>query len=258
MAIVSRLSVERAKSVKKAVKKGLSQRLLGALAGDSSGSESASESGGEEDSTESDEEEEGTGGTRSRGGSPETVTGGEGKEGSDNVTGTTTVDVDGSSSSDKEKEKEKGSKEKDKETHSKVRFKSGFKRRRRRGDRKNKDKSKQKRRRGSSASASKEPDLEKGDPHAESQRVSGTGTGVVRKSMGATGAREQHMPADAVLSKEGAAEYLASQGVDPAIMPMGIITLEDVLEGEFFLSFQCFLIFFPTIHIKSNFTKQTK
>ncbi|PFH49155.1 hypothetical protein AMATHDRAFT_195293 [Amanita thiersii Skay4041] len=39
---------------------------------------------------------------------------------------------------------------------------------------------------------------------------------------------EQSMPADAVLSKEGADEFL--KNFDPAVMPLGIITLEDVLE----------------------------
>ncbi|KAJ7631622.1 hypothetical protein DFH06DRAFT_1223649 [Mycena polygramma] len=39
---------------------------------------------------------------------------------------------------------------------------------------------------------------------------------------------EQSMPADAVLGKAGAEEFL--QGFDPAVMPLGIITLEDVLE----------------------------
>ncbi|KAF7969105.1 hypothetical protein HWV62_28310 [Athelia sp. TMB] len=39
---------------------------------------------------------------------------------------------------------------------------------------------------------------------------------------------EQLMPADAVLGKEGFQDFL--QGIDPAVMPMGIITLEDVLE----------------------------
>ncbi|KAF9072391.1 hypothetical protein BDP27DRAFT_1320381 [Rhodocollybia butyracea] len=39
---------------------------------------------------------------------------------------------------------------------------------------------------------------------------------------------EQSMPADAVLAKEDAEEFL--QGLDPAISPLGIITLEDVLE----------------------------
>ncbi|CCL98475.1 uncharacterized protein FIBRA_00473 [Fibroporia radiculosa] len=40
--------------------------------------------------------------------------------------------------------------------------------------------------------------------------------------------REQDVPADAVLSTEGVEELL--QSVDPSIMPLGIITLEDVLE----------------------------
>ncbi|KAK7063624.1 CNNM transmembrane domain-containing protein [Favolaschia claudopus] len=39
---------------------------------------------------------------------------------------------------------------------------------------------------------------------------------------------EQSMPADAVLGKEGAEEFLL--GFDPAVQPLGIITLEDVLE----------------------------
>ncbi|KII90342.1 hypothetical protein PLICRDRAFT_38844 [Plicaturopsis crispa FD-325 SS-3] len=41
-------------------------------------------------------------------------------------------------------------------------------------------------------------------------------------------ALEQSMPADAVLGKEGAEEFLVS--LDPAVSPLGIITLEDVLE----------------------------
>lgn len=49
-----------------------------------------------------------------------------------------------------------------------------------------------------------------------------------RISLSAT-ALEQSMPADAVLTKEGAEDFL--QVIDPAIMPLGIITLEDVLEG---------------------------
>ncbi|KAI0296079.1 hypothetical protein B0F90DRAFT_1636896 [Multifurca ochricompacta] len=39
---------------------------------------------------------------------------------------------------------------------------------------------------------------------------------------------EQSMPADAVLAKEGANEFLL--GLDPNVAPLGIITLEDVLE----------------------------
>ena len=40
---------------------------------------------------------------------------------------------------------------------------------------------------------------------------------------------EQNMPADALLTKKDAKDFL--QVIDPAIMPLGIITLEDVLEG---------------------------
>lgn len=42
-------------------------------------------------------------------------------------------------------------------------------------------------------------------------------------------ALEQTMPADAVLTKKDADDFL--QMIDPAINPLGIITLEDVLEG---------------------------
>lgn len=41
---------------------------------------------------------------------------------------------------------------------------------------------------------------------------------------------EQNMPADALLTKKDAKDFL--QVIDPAIMPLGIITLEDVLEGR--------------------------
>lgn len=49
-----------------------------------------------------------------------------------------------------------------------------------------------------------------------------------RKGLTSMLALEQTMPADAVLAKERAEEFL--KGFDPAIMPLGIITLEDVLE----------------------------
>jgi metal transporter CNNM len=45
-------------------------------------------------------------------------------------------------------------------------------------------------------------------------------------------ALEQSIPDDAVMTKEGAEDFL--QVIDPAIMPLGIITLEDVLEGTHF------------------------
>ncbi|KAJ7575985.1 hypothetical protein C8J56DRAFT_974264 [Mycena floridula] len=50
----------------------------------------------------------------------------------------------------------------------------------------------------------------------------------VAAGMTSLSALEQSMPADAVLAKEGAEEFL--QGFDPAVHPLGIITLEDVLE----------------------------
>ncbi len=61
---------------------------------------------------------------------------------------------------------------------------------------------------------------------------SATGTkkrGIALPKVGQWGQWEQSMPADAVLTKEGVEEFL--QSVDPAVMPVGIITLEDVLEG---------------------------
>ncbi|KAI1788587.1 hypothetical protein LXA43DRAFT_949836 [Ganoderma leucocontextum] len=74
-----------------------------------------------------------------------------------------------------------------------------------------------------------------------SKRAADIEMGVVEDREGATKKRgltlpkvggwrgwEQSMPADAVLTKEGVDEFL--QSVDPAVMPVGIITLEDVLE----------------------------
>ncbi|KAI0764165.1 hypothetical protein BD413DRAFT_641282 [Trametes elegans] len=52
--------------------------------------------------------------------------------------------------------------------------------------------------------------------------------GLALPKVGGWSRWEQSMPADAVLTKEGVEEFL--QSVDPAIMPVGIITLEDVLE----------------------------
>jgi metal transporter CNNM len=43
--------------------------------------------------------------------------------------------------------------------------------------------------------------------------------------------REQSMPADAILAKADAEEFL--QSLDPTVAPLGIITLEDVVEGEY-------------------------
>ena len=66
--------------------------------------------------------------------------------------------------------------------------------------------------------------------------VQGTETGdnpkdkqIIRLPKPGTGL-EQNMPADALLTKKDAKGFL--QGIDHAVMPLGIITLEDVLEGE--------------------------
>lgn len=69
-----------------------------------------------------------------------------------------------------------------------------------------------------------EDDLEKGNVDAEKKREK-------------RGALEQTMPADAVMSKANAEEYIATQAftLEPELMPLGIITLEDVLEGDSWL-----------------------
>lgn len=66
--------------------------------------------------------------------------------------------------------------------------------------------------------------------------------GLALPKVGGWGRWEQSMPADAVLTKEGVEEFL--QSVDPAVMPLGIITLEDVLEGicPFFVTFALALV----------------
>ncbi|KAF9017517.1 DUF21-domain-containing protein [Hymenopellis radicata] len=71
-----------------------------------------------------------------------------------------------------------------------------------------------------------------GDTDGVEMQIVGTGDsttlGSFRGGMTSMYALEQSMPADAVLAPEGADEFL--QNFDPAVMPLGIITLEDVLE----------------------------
>ncbi|KAL5501009.1 hypothetical protein ACEPAH_9396 [Sanghuangporus vaninii] len=185
MAIVSRLSVERAQSVKKEVRKGLTQRLLGALHGDSSASDSSSESSDSEDENEL-------------------------SHASTNVEGREqTISDDTATAAGEESLKESV----------KVKFAKSSK-----FSKRNKKRRKHMRR----GSGQSEPsDLEKGDPDAEAKRQKER---EGEKDRMPKSALEQRFPADAVLSKENAEEYLATQGIDPAIMPLGIITLEDVLE----------------------------
>lgn len=172
IAIVSRLSVEKAQSVKVAVKKGLTRRLLGAVRRDSDSSS---------DDTEEDDE------------------------------GTATGSMD---------------KQKDKASHDgiePVNSRSDTYNEKE-GDGQILQRGREKRRK--STRHDNTMDLERGDLDVEARRE--RERTKVRKST----ALEQSMPADAVLSKANAEEYLASQAIDPSIMPLGIITLEDVLEGE--------------------------
>ncbi|CDO75934.1 hypothetical protein BN946_scf184873.g23 [Trametes cinnabarina] len=62
----------------------------------------------------------------------------------------------------------------------------------------------------------------------EDEDTGGKKRGLALPKVGGWSRWEQSMPADAVLTKEGVEEFL--QSVDPAVMPLGIITLEDVLE----------------------------
>ncbi|OSD00294.1 DUF21-domain-containing protein [Trametes coccinea BRFM310] len=62
----------------------------------------------------------------------------------------------------------------------------------------------------------------------EDEENTGKKRGLALPKVGGWGRWEQSMPADAVLTKEGVEEFL--QSFDPAVMPLGIITLEDVLE----------------------------
>ncbi|OJT02653.1 DUF21 domain-containing protein [Trametes pubescens] len=158
MAIVSRLSVEKAKSVQHEVKKGLTQRLKDRVGmGDSSDSSSSDSSGDESGGT-------GTG----TGSDPDT----EGKK------------------------KRKGW--------------------RRRSHKKSKSKEN-----AAEAGQAKADAVEMGNMRKENARVS-----ALAKAMSA--GREQSLPDDAVLGREQAEDFV--QSMDPYIQPLGIITLEDVVE----------------------------
>ncbi|GLB42787.1 putative protein with domain of unknown function DUF21 [Lyophyllum shimeji] len=73
-----------------------------------------------------------------------------------------------------------------------------------------------------------EQDVEEKVEEGKKSGISGFQLPKAAASMASMSMLEQSMPADAVLAKEGAAEFL--KNFDPAIMPLGIITLEDVLE----------------------------
>ncbi|KAH9840774.1 uncharacterized protein C8Q71DRAFT_701988 [Rhodofomes roseus] len=195
MAIVSRLSVARAQSVKKAVKQGLTQRLRSAIRDTDSSSED--ESSSDEDAGASHKRW-----TLRRKKSDESKSSG-------SANATTLRE-----SSHGEASEEEGSTSIPK----KMRGLSA------RGRRKRK------------VAKPEDVDLEMGvvngkdgkdEKKEDSKSRSRLPSLSVPPARGFWG-REQDMPADAVLSTEGAEEFL--QSVDPAVMPLGIITLEDVLE----------------------------
>ncbi|TBU31722.1 hypothetical protein BD311DRAFT_716447 [Dichomitus squalens] len=164
MAIVSRFSVEKAKSVQKEVKKGLTQRLKDRVGmGDSSSSESGSDESGDEAGTTSTSDHDAT-------------LRGDGLE--------------------------------------------GVKKKRKWGR-----KGRKKRKASADNVEGRTDDVELGDVLKETQPQSIVQTGLAKAlSVG----REQRLPDDAVLAKEQADDFIAS--MDPYVMPLGIITLEDIVE----------------------------
>lgn len=210
MAIVSRLSVDKAKSVKKAVKQSLTQRIRQkvGISDDSSSSSSSSES---EDS------EDDAGSTRTKASKPRI-----------NTLPDSPIDQDETLRGNPIQENDKDVDHNDDGVDSEpgtsrrrfgLRMKKGGKRRKR--------------------GKKKQCDIETGEVSQNADKRSG-GFGLL--------SNEQMTPADAVLAEENANEvcfvsFLCSscrkltscpqflQILDPAIMPLGIITLEDVLEG---------------------------
>ena len=209
MAMVSRFSAARAKSVKKAVKQSLTQRIRQSV-GISDDSSSSSE--GEES-----EDETGSTGTCAK---PRQST-------SDSPTDPdATLRGKPGLESDKDGHSDGGASE---QGTAKLRF-----RLRRKKDRK--------RRRGGRDKKEKQSDIEMGKVNKDVDNGRSGGFGLSSK--------EQITPADAVLAEESVnevrfppfsyrpvkdltryAQFL--QILDPAIMPLGIITLEDVLEGMY-------------------------
>ncbi|KAK1228301.1 hypothetical protein PQX77_008665 [Marasmius sp. AFHP31] len=175
MAIVSRVSRERAASVKKVVKQSLTQRLRQRVGmGDTDSSESSSD---EEDGTKFSS-------LKIRKGRKKVKDIEEGGDGEGTINGDALSEVKESPTSSTIEGPTKGNN-------------------------------------GKKAKQSTETETSKG--RRPSFQLPRMGAG-----MGSMSQLEQSMPADAVLAKEGAAEFL--QGFDPSVDPLGIITLEDVLE----------------------------
>ncbi|KAL0948080.1 hypothetical protein HGRIS_010702 [Hohenbuehelia grisea] len=200
MAIVSRFSVEKAASVKQAVKRGLTQRLRQRVGIADSDSESDAES----EKSKSEKPKRKRGNSILAAGNKRTMS-------SDETTLKGELDWKTASGGESPVLGHDHSGEKSGDTVGPRSILKG------RG----------KGRRGSARFIpTKERDLEKG---VVENADSGDGTEEKQsKSRRQSVQLEQSMPADAVLGKEGANEFL--QITDPAVMPLGIITLEDVLE----------------------------
>ncbi|KAJ3506708.1 hypothetical protein NLJ89_g6718 [Agrocybe chaxingu] len=195
MAIVSRFSVEKAASVKHAVKRGLTQRLRERVGM------------GDTDSDSDSAEEEKNFALRKKRGRRSLINRKRGRDrspGPDEATSTTTADSPkdkGVNIHETQYDVERGSsadlKDEEKGTGRKSKLEGEIKRK----------------------------EKEEGGMKSKiaTLQLPKVAAGMTSMSM-----LEQSMPADAVLAKEGAAEFL--QGFDPAVMPLGIITLEDVLE----------------------------
>ncbi|GBE85783.1 hypothetical protein SCP_0803050 [Sparassis crispa] len=190
MAIVSRFSVERAASVKQAVKRGLTQRLLDRVGMGDSDSSSSSDDDSDDGSTVA------TGRPRRK---RDRLRNMKKKKSS----------AEDSSGNDETLKEDSTKANSDNDTHTA----SSPTRIRVRGRKKRK--------------AQRTPDLEMGIVEGDSGSNNRKPSVTLPKVVGFWG-REQSMPADAVLAKDSAKEFL--QSVDPAVMPLGIITLEDVLE----------------------------
>ena len=212
MAIVSRFSVEKAKSVKKAVKQNLTQRIRQKVGISEYTSSSSSSSEGEDN--EDDGGSTGTGASK-----PESRT-----------VQDSPIDGDTTSRGNPAPEKDQDVDHNDGGDVGPSVSKRRFRLRKKKDD---------KRERKERRERKKKDDVEAGQiPQDEDRRGGGFGLS----------SNEQIIPADAVLAKENVNEVCFKslhrgsyrgltycpqflQILDPAIMPLGIITLEDVVEG---------------------------
>ncbi|KDR71746.1 hypothetical protein GALMADRAFT_253492 [Galerina marginata CBS 339.88] len=206
MAIVSRFSVDRAASVKQAVKRGLTQRLKKRVGMDTESDTESSDDGDDEKEVDKDKEKnlEGDQGEKKRG--RRRLMQGLIRKSSQDTQDTAsdtakedTVGPDSAMQADLEKGNNTVS-----VSRTPVEVGTG----------------------GKSPKMNETATMVKAEEARRSRiptQFAGLQFGLAGMSM-----LEQSMPADAVLAKEGAAEFL--QGFEPAVMPLGIITLEDVLE----------------------------